>query len=150
VLFLSLLSPLIEDMASSSLFQCTLLMVLYRTGMRRAEVARLKIADIDSQRMVIHVVDSKDGLNHCDESYLILGSRSDSGRFAPLPFFLRDVCRSNQRKFSPLADNRPGLEAGHISPTMLGGTCCRFCTNQQGTNVGFRPVVSSAAHVHSN
>ena len=29
------------------------------TGLRRAEVARLKIADIDSQRMVLHVVDGK-------------------------------------------------------------------------------------------
>lgn len=46
--------------ASSSLFQRTLLMVLYGTGMRRSEVARLKIAHIDSQRMVIHVVDGKD------------------------------------------------------------------------------------------
>ena len=45
--------------ASSNLFQRTLLMVLYGTGMRRAELARLKIADIDSQRMVIHVVDGK-------------------------------------------------------------------------------------------
>jgi len=45
--------------ASSSLFQRALLMVLYGTGMRRAEVARLKIADIDSQRMIIHVVDGK-------------------------------------------------------------------------------------------
>jgi site-specific recombinase XerD len=47
--------------ASSSLFERTLLMVLYGTGMRRAEVARLKIADIDSQRMVIHVVNGKGG-----------------------------------------------------------------------------------------
>ena len=45
--------------ASSSLFQRTLLMVLYGTGMRRAEVARLKIAHIDSQRMILHVVDGK-------------------------------------------------------------------------------------------
>ena len=45
--------------ASSNLFERTLLMVLYGTGMRRAEVARLKIADIDSQRMIIHVVDGK-------------------------------------------------------------------------------------------
>jgi site-specific recombinase XerD len=45
--------------ASSSLFQRTLLMVLYGIGMRRAELARLKIADIDSQRMIIHVVDGK-------------------------------------------------------------------------------------------
>jgi integrase len=45
--------------ASSSLFQRTLLMVLYGTGMRRAEIARLKIAHIDSQRMVVHVIDGK-------------------------------------------------------------------------------------------
>jgi integrase/recombinase XerD len=45
--------------ASSNLFQRTLLTVLYGTGMRRAEVARLKVADIDSQRMILHVVDGK-------------------------------------------------------------------------------------------
>ncbi len=45
--------------ASSSLFQRTLLMVHYGTGMRRSELARLEIAHIDSQRMVIHVVDGK-------------------------------------------------------------------------------------------
>jgi integrase/recombinase XerD len=45
--------------ASTSLFQRTLLMVLYGTGMRRSELARVKIAHIDSQRMVIHVVDGK-------------------------------------------------------------------------------------------
>ena len=47
--------------ASNSLFERTLLMVLYGTGMRRSEVARLKIDDIDSQRMVIHVVNGKGG-----------------------------------------------------------------------------------------
>jgi len=45
--------------ASTSLFQRTLLMVLYGTGMRRSELARLQIAHIDSQRMIIHVVDGK-------------------------------------------------------------------------------------------
>ena len=33
----------------------TLLMTLYATGLRRAEVTHLKVSDIDSQRMVIHV-----------------------------------------------------------------------------------------------
>ena len=47
--------------ASSDLFQRTLLMVLYGTGLRRAEIARLKIGDIDSQRMIIHVVNGKGG-----------------------------------------------------------------------------------------
>src|SRR5450631_2548800 len=32
-----------------------LLMVLYATGMRRTEASLLKVSDIDSQRMVIHV-----------------------------------------------------------------------------------------------
>jgi site-specific recombinase XerD len=45
--------------ASTTLFQRTMLMVLYGTGMRRAELARLKVAHIDSQRLVIHVVDGK-------------------------------------------------------------------------------------------
>src|SRR6266853_1505781 len=37
----------------------TLLMTLYATGLRRAELARLKLSDIDSQRMVIHVQGGK-------------------------------------------------------------------------------------------
>jgi len=36
-----------------------LLMLLYATGLRRAEAAHLKISDIDSKRMVIHVVGGK-------------------------------------------------------------------------------------------
>ena len=47
--------------ASSDLFQRTLLLMLYGTGLRRAEIAQLKIADIDSQRMVLHVVNGKGG-----------------------------------------------------------------------------------------
>ncbi len=40
-------------------FHRIILMTLYATGMRRAELARLKISDIDSQRMVIHVQGGK-------------------------------------------------------------------------------------------
>jgi integrase len=38
-----------------------LLMTLYATGARRAEVAHLKISDIDSQRMVVHIRGGKGG-----------------------------------------------------------------------------------------
>ena len=41
--------------AAPTPFQRTLLMALYATGLRRAELARLKITDIDSARNVIHV-----------------------------------------------------------------------------------------------
>jgi site-specific recombinase XerD len=34
-------------------------MALYGTGVRRAELARLKITDIDSQRMIIHIQGGK-------------------------------------------------------------------------------------------
>ena len=37
----------------------TLLMTLYATGLRRAELARLKVTDIDSRRMVVHVQGAK-------------------------------------------------------------------------------------------
>jgi integrase len=40
-------------------FHRILLMTLYATGARRAEVAHLKISDIDSQRMVIHIREGK-------------------------------------------------------------------------------------------
>jgi integrase/recombinase XerD len=36
-------------------FHRTILITLYATGLRRAELANLKIADIDSQRMVVHI-----------------------------------------------------------------------------------------------
>jgi integrase len=47
--------------ASGNLFRRTLLTLLYGTGMRRTEVARLKIGDLDSQRMIIRVVENKGG-----------------------------------------------------------------------------------------
>jgi site-specific recombinase XerD len=37
----------------------TLLMLLYATGVRRTEASRLKVSDIDSQRMVIHIREGK-------------------------------------------------------------------------------------------
>ena len=45
--------------AASSPFHHTILMTLYGTGVRRAELTRLKITDIDSQRMVVHVQGGK-------------------------------------------------------------------------------------------
>jgi integrase/recombinase XerD len=45
--------------AAPTPFQRTLLMALYATGLRRAELARLKITDIDSGRNVIHVQGGK-------------------------------------------------------------------------------------------
>jgi integrase len=39
----------------------TMLMTLYATGLRRAEMSHLKVSDIDSKRLVIHVRQGKGG-----------------------------------------------------------------------------------------
>src|SRR5262249_40385530 len=47
--------------AAPTPFYRTILMTLYATGMRRAEVAALKLSDVDSARMVLHVKEGKGG-----------------------------------------------------------------------------------------
>ena len=41
--------------AAATRMHRTILVLLYATGVRRAEAARIKVADIDSERMVIHI-----------------------------------------------------------------------------------------------
>jgi site-specific recombinase XerD len=45
--------------AACTPFHRTLLMTLYATGVRRAELTHLKITDVDSQRMVVHIQGGK-------------------------------------------------------------------------------------------
>src|SRR5262245_36575537 len=52
-------TKLIES--ASSAYHRVIITTLYATGMRRAELARLKVSDIDSARMVIHVRQGKGG-----------------------------------------------------------------------------------------
>jgi hypothetical protein len=54
-------------------FHRILLMTLYATGARRAEVAHLKISDIDSQRMVIHI---RGGKGRKDRDVMLSPKRS--------------------------------------------------------------------------
>ena len=45
--------------SASSLMHRAILMTLYSTGMRRAELCHLKVSDIDKERMVIHIRQGK-------------------------------------------------------------------------------------------
>jgi site-specific recombinase XerD len=45
--------------AAPNLMHRTILMVLYATGIRRTEASLLKVSDIDSERMVIHILQGK-------------------------------------------------------------------------------------------
>jgi len=47
--------------AADGLYHRTMLMVLYSTGMRSAELLQLHVADIDSRRMLIHIRHGKGG-----------------------------------------------------------------------------------------
>ena len=47
--------------SARNLMHRTMLMTLYATGLRRAELCHLKVSDIDSERMVIHVRQGKGG-----------------------------------------------------------------------------------------
>jgi len=47
--------------SASNLYHRAMLMTLYSTGMRRAEMCRLKVSDIDSERMVVHIRSGKGG-----------------------------------------------------------------------------------------
>ena len=47
--------------SASNLFHRALLMTLYSTGVRRTELCNLKVEDIDSQRMLIHIRQGKGG-----------------------------------------------------------------------------------------
>jgi hypothetical protein len=43
---------------------CAMLMTLYATGLRRAELCHFKVADIDSERMAVHVCQGKGARDH--------------------------------------------------------------------------------------
>jgi integrase/recombinase XerD len=47
--------------ATGNLMHRAMVMTLYATGVRRAELCRLKVADIDSERMVLHIQEGKGG-----------------------------------------------------------------------------------------
>jgi integrase/recombinase XerD len=47
--------------SASSLFHRAMLITMYSTGMHRAELCRLKVEDIDSTRMLIHIRQGKGG-----------------------------------------------------------------------------------------
>jgi integrase/recombinase XerD len=47
--------------SAKNLYHRAMLMTLYSTGMRRAELCKLKVEDIDSKRMILHIRQGKGG-----------------------------------------------------------------------------------------
>jgi integrase/recombinase XerD len=113
-------------------FHRILLMTLYATGARRAEVAHLKISDIDSQRMVIHIRGGKGrkdrdvmlspklldalrvywrGLRHKPTNWLFPGNRWHTASYPVTTKVLWTACQQ--------AAQRAGLADKHIHPHTL-------------------------------
>jgi integrase/recombinase XerD len=82
--------------ASANRMHRTMLMTLYATGVRRAELCQLKTSDIDSQRMVVHVRHGKGGRD----------------RDVPLSPALLEALRAYWRWMKPKTYLFPGLVDG--------------------------------------
>lgn len=96
-------------------FHRIVLMTLYATGMRRAELARLKISDIDSNRMVIHI---KGGKGRQDRDVMLSPRLLDA---------LREYWRGLKRKPSQwLFPGGSNHIANHpITPKVVYHACCQ-------------------------
>src|SRR5215468_3348197 len=88
--------------SASNLLHYTILLTLYATGVRCAELCNLKVADVDSQRMVIHVRQGK-------------GKRD---RDVPMTPKLLETLREYWRWMKPKTYLFPGINK-HVSPHCL-------------------------------
>ena len=92
---------------AKTLYHRTMLMTLYGTGLRRSELLQLKVADIDSQRMVIRVERGKGG----------------HGREVPLSPALLTALRDYYRWMRPQTYLFPGTEHGWRADRPLTSKC---------------------------
>ena len=91
--------------AAGTLYRRTLLMTLYGTGMRRSELARLKVSDIDSQRMVIRVVAGKGGKDRdLPLSPALLETLREYWRWRKPRFYLFPSRSHRRRPDQPISD----------------------------------------------
>ena len=105
--------------AASDLFQRAILMTLYSTGMRCAELAHLAIGDIDSKRMVVRIHRGKGGKD----------------RDVPLSPKLLETLREYWRWMKPQAYLFPSrYKVGKGSPITTKGvfTICRSTARKAG------------------
>ena len=104
-------------------FHRTMLMTLYATGMRRTELANLKAADIDSQRMVIHVRGGK-------------GGKDRDVMLSPILLAeLREHCRRLPRK--PVTWLFPGGR-GHTANTPVTSKVVWYACREAAKRAGIR------------
>ena len=113
--------------SASNLFHRAMLITMYSTGMRRAELCRLKVEDIDSTRMLIHIRQGKGGKD----------------RDVPLSPKALETLREYWRWMKPKTYMFPGTINGSradkpITPKVL-WEACREAAQRAGITKAVRP-----------
>jgi len=118
---------------AKNLYHRTLLMTLYGAGLRRSELLQLKVADIDSQRMVIRVERGKGG----------------HAREVPLSLTLLTALREYCRWMRPQTSLFPGQEHGWRADKPLTSKCIWDAVRFAATAAGIDRRVSPHTLRHS-
>ena len=113
--------------SASNLFHRAMLMTLYSTGMRRSELCHLKVEDIDSTRMIVHIRHGK----------------RNRDRDVPLSPKLLETLREYWRWMRPKIYLFPGTEHNWradkpITPKVL-WEACREAAQRAGITKAVRP-----------
>jgi integrase/recombinase XerD len=122
--------------SASNLFHRAMLMTLYSTGMRRAELCHLKVEDIDSNRMIIHIRHGK----------------RNRDRDVPLSPKLLETLREYWRWMQPKTYLFPGTKNGWradkpITPKVL-WEACREAAQAAGITKDVPPHLLRNASAH--
>ena len=119
--------------SASNLYHRTLLMTLYSTGMRRAELCRLKVSDIDSRRMMIRIQQGK-------------GSRD---REVPLSPRLVETLRAYWRWMKPRTFLFPGTVKGWRADVPITSNIVWLACRQAAISAGITKRLSPHTLRHS-
>ncbi len=119
--------------SANNLLDYTMLMTLYATGMRRAELIRLKVSDIDSQRMIIHIRQGK-------------GNRD---RDVPLPPKLLTTLREYWSWMKPGTYLFPGMVDNWRADKPLTPKCVWLAVHDAAKRAGIKKRVSPHTLRHS-
>jgi integrase/recombinase XerD len=119
--------------SANNLLDYTMLMTLYATGMRRAELCRLKVEDIDSNRMIVHIRQGK----------------RNRDRDVPLTPKLLETLREYWRWMKPKTYLFPGMVKNWRADKPLTPKCVWLAIQNAAKRAGIKRRVSPHTMRHS-
>ena len=135
--------------SASNLLHRAMLMTLYSTGIRRAELCRLKVSDVDSKRMILHIREGKGGRDRdVPLSPTLLETLREYWRWMKPNTYLFPGTVKNWRADVPITDKIPwyacqeaaqraGLDK-HVTPHLLRHSYANICSKPERTCARFR------------